>query len=216
MRLTIRRGRVPIVLRRGEGECLDLLCLRLYYSSRLRVAKEEPPAQFAPGTGEVLPRSHLEWLVDSLGVAAASACDCSVLAMLAEAEDSSAGHLRLMKAQKVFARRPVRPMQSGLPQPAARGTAAAGSGGRRPRGSWVPSGSASHDDEQDRGPDAADLLWWMDRWCAGPGRRAGNAGHDAPDAWGIGRQWGPPIGARGCGSAGRTTRGEGGEPRGAF
>jgi hypothetical protein len=140
-------------------------------------------------------------------------------AMVAEAEDSSADYLRLTKAQKVLAQRPNRPMQSGLPQPAERGTAAAGSGGRRPRGSWVASGSASHDDEQDRGPDVAGHRRWMDRWCAGArgqGRRAGNARHDAPDTWGIGRQWGPPIGARGCGSAGRTTRGEGGEPRGAF
>jgi hypothetical protein len=78
VRLTIRRGRVPIVLRRGEGERLDLLCLRLHYSSRLRAAEEEPPAQIAPGTGEVPPWSRLEWLVDSPGVAAASACDCSV------------------------------------------------------------------------------------------------------------------------------------------
>jgi hypothetical protein len=55
VRLTIQRGRAPIILRRGEGERLDLLCLRLHCSSRLRAAKEEPPAQSASGQGKRCP-----------------------------------------------------------------------------------------------------------------------------------------------------------------
>jgi hypothetical protein len=82
--------------------------------------------------------------------------------------------------------------------------------GRRPRGSRVASGGASHDDQHERGPgaEASDGGWTGGaRGHTRMGRRAGDAGHDVADAWGIGRVWGSPVGARGHGSAGRTTRG---------
>jgi hypothetical protein len=112
-----------------------------------------------------------------------------------------------------LARRLGRPMQSGSPQPAGRGTAAVGSSG------------SAEGDLADLGRPPAAQATTTNRteglarqasdggWTGGAqghtrmGRRAGDARHDVADAWGIGRVWGPPVGARGRGSAGRTTRG---------